>query len=613
MVSVELTDILIENLRGFYSAQLNIERPRTILVGPNNSGKTSLLRLLNWTINELDEDLLYQRRRISEVESQLLLPARDARHRARRLTLYLRVHDARSWTKFGCDSNGEVSLRINIRLTPTTVVYASLGSPHRNEPAETQSNALELLRRLRHNLYFLHIPSFRDARSDRFDSTLHDAMRSRIEQRALHSSAGRTPQEHQQVSKSLNSLREVVLSLTKPLWNDVSTRLPPGLARDAILDLACDQAALLQFLESRLRLRISTGSHDALAVPIDELGSGLQSLLDLAFQDTQYPTADAALIIAAEEPEAFLHPSAQRTVASRLLNQPESGKRIIVTTHSPIVVEEARFGEVVICREHRFYEPHGVSDSVRDAINSSLLSGYGSEMIFGSSVLLVEGEGDRQFFERIRRRLAVYDSTGTIDRCFVVPVGGKARFGPWLRLLTSYGDSNERPLRFIVAADADSATEVTESFKDAGLVMPQDLGVELGSMATAMTTGDLQAWRGSVDRANKISRESDISLHFLKLDLEEAMLNAASDNLLSMLARECLWEDGPTKEIAMQRLGAKGHGGNNGRKDVYLRGLIGQHIAADELTINAKQCLRRWITNASNGYRADQIMSAWKT
>lgn len=613
MMELELTDVLIENLRGFYSAEINIDRPKTLLVGPNNSGKTSLLRLLSWAINDLDEDLLFQRRTITESESKLLLPARDARHRARRLTLYIYVSDGRSHKKFSCDNDGYATLRINVRLTPSIVVYASLGNPHRNEPAITQENAIELLRRLRTCLFFLHIPSFRDARSKRFNSTLHTALRTRIEKKALHAAAGGAPHEYRQVAKNLKELQEVILELTQPLWDDVSSRLPPGLAKDAILDLVCDQTTLLRFLESKLKLRISTGQHDALAVPVDELGSGLQSLLDLAFQDTQPPSTDSTLFIAAEEPEAFLHPSAQRTVAAQLLNQSKPQKKIILTTHSPVVVEEAKFGDVVLCQDHRFYEPNAVSESVRDSINSSLLSGFGAEMIFGTSALLVEGEGDRQFFERLRRRISLVDSSGALDRCFVVPVGSKSRFGPWLQLLTAYGDAGDRPINFLVAPDSDAATEIKRCFRDADISITENLRIELDSMAASYGAGDLSGWRGAVDRANRISRRRGIPLHFLKLDLEEAMLNSASENLLKKLAKECRWDDSPNKETAMRRLGAKGYNGGNGRKDVYLRGMVGEHIMPEELTINVKQCLRRWFSKATSVYKVDQIMNRWKS
>src|SRR5690606_19419251 len=116
MSAITLSSITIENLRGYYNARLTLDRPRTMLVGPNNAGKTSILRLLNWVVNEIDEAIAFQRRPMSLAEQQLLLPARDARHKARRLILSVRMSDARSWSKFACTREGIADLRVNIRL-----------------------------------------------------------------------------------------------------------------------------------------------------------------------------------------------------------------------------------------------------------------------------------------------------------------------------------------------------------------------------------------------------------------------------------------------------------------------------------------------------------------
>src|SRR5690606_111141 len=114
MPKLSLIRVSVENLRGYYSTALRLDRPRTILVGPNNSGKTSVLRLISWVLNELSDDLIHQKRSLSPKEQRLLLPARDARHRARRLTFRAFVEDARSWSKFGCTREGLVDLRVNV-------------------------------------------------------------------------------------------------------------------------------------------------------------------------------------------------------------------------------------------------------------------------------------------------------------------------------------------------------------------------------------------------------------------------------------------------------------------------------------------------------------------
>lgn len=384
------------------------------------------------------------------------------------------------------------------------------------------------------------------------------------------------------------------------------------MAKEAVLDLICDQATFLEFLESRLRFRISTGDHDALAVPIEELGSGLQSVLDLAFQNTHSPSENTELIIAAEEPEAFLHPSAQRSIATQLLSREEAGRRIILTTHSPIVVDEARFGDVVLCRNHSFYEPALGEHIDQEDINTSLLSGFGAEMVFGTSILLVEGEGDRQFFERLRRRIAVFDASGVLDSCFVVPVGSKSRFCPWLQLLNSYGDAADRPIRFLVAADGDASADVRTGFRNARYTIKNEVLGGMGNITAAMNGGNVTAWRAAVDETNRLAFDNNSPLHFLKLDLEEAMLSRARTDLIGQISDKVLWDDQPDRDEVMRRLGAKGYGGENGRKDVYLRAFIGNLITPVELSKNVRLCLRRWFGNACSDGKAQAILNAFK-
>ena len=86
----------VENLRGYTSCGFSLDRPKTLLVGQNNSGKTSILRIVDWVLNEVSTQFLKSGDAPGQDLVNFLLPARRSRNRARRLTLYIQVPDGRS-------------------------------------------------------------------------------------------------------------------------------------------------------------------------------------------------------------------------------------------------------------------------------------------------------------------------------------------------------------------------------------------------------------------------------------------------------------------------------------------------------------------------------------
>ena len=176
------------------------------------------------------------------------------------------------------------------------------------------------------------------------------------------------------MKKALAKLEQIGKDLVQPLWTEMKATLPAGLAKQGELRVNVAADDFVPWMAEHVSLRLVTGAHDADSVAPVEVGSGLQSLLELATQQAAATQTGGDRVIAIEEPEAFLHPSAQRTLA-RLISQSLPGKRI-VSTHSALLVEESQFGDVVLVRDHRFYEPDqsDVDDDVRASINTALLA-----------------------------------------------------------------------------------------------------------------------------------------------------------------------------------------------------------------------------------------------
>jgi len=339
-----------------------------------------------------------------------------------------------------------------------------------------------------------------------------------------------------------------------------------------------------------------------------ELGSGLQSVLDLAIQKGSAKEQEAQVVLAVEEPEAFLHPSAQRTLSRLLMNDTSAAVKI-VTTHSPIIIEEANYGDVILVRNHEFFTPTNYDEQKRDEINSALMTGAGAELMFAGGVLFVEGEGDLQFLEMLRRRIARKDKSGRTDDLMAVPVGSKTRFGPWIRLVRSYGSGENRPIRWLVVADGDAAQEVRRAFNDATMAIPQEISTALAEVSeTEMDTFDQR-----IRALNEKCRKMRFPLRLLAGDLESAALRNASEIWVINIARKLGWDDingTGAKDELLRRLGSKAvsNPSDHGRKSPWMRGIIGRDLPWTELAEEVRNILIDWLCLVMGTEEAERLV-----
>ena len=152
----------IDNLRGFRNCSIVFPDGPIYLVGPNNSGKTSLLKIFDFVLNW---DLNSEFRKVSHEALQLLLPARATRNEARRITLWIRVLDGRRHTNLKCDKSGLTQLRLSLRVSPPSL-RANLGPAVRSETHSPP--AQQLIEEFQKSTGFVHISAGRSASSPVF-------------------------------------------------------------------------------------------------------------------------------------------------------------------------------------------------------------------------------------------------------------------------------------------------------------------------------------------------------------------------------------------------------------------------------------------------------------
>lgn len=144
-----------------------------------------------------------------------------------------------------------------------------------------------------------------------------------------------------------------------------------------------------------------------LELPAEELGLGVQSAIVVGIFEAFRTLGGGFGTILVEEPEMYLHPQAQRYFYRLLRDLAKSGEaQVIYSTHSPVFADPVEFESIRLARR----EPGGPTTvtSVVDATVVSYLSDRRdalkiltnfdttrSEALFAARVLLVEGAADQ--------------------------------------------------------------------------------------------------------------------------------------------------------------------------------------------------------------------------
>jgi energy-coupling factor transporter ATP-binding protein EcfA2 len=591
-----LAGLRVERLRGFGNIALSLEQPHLFLVGPNNAGKSSLLRMIDWAMNGADDALLRGDRRLCREELELLLPAADTHGRARRITLRLSLPDGRRHKRF-LATNGIAHVRLKVKADR---VSAHLGAPRRGEPDASDPRALELLRALREQHHFVYVPNARDAASSRFRDALVSQARLLLTEALTHTTNGRPGSLVTSTQTSITKLTSNAQSAVGALVGELTSQAH-GLFDEATVDVALTAEAVIGLLANQTQVRLTTGKHDANMVPAHEVGSGLQSLLFVGLMRSASAIAGTEVVLLLEEPETFLHPAAQRELAQALLDSADL--RFIASTHSAAMLDEASASDVVLLRDHRVFEPTALDPS-RGDIDSAFMSGQGAEAVFARSVLLVEGPGDLAVFEQIRRRVArLPEMSRVASRLAVVQVGGCERFAPWVRLLRGYVDQNgNEAIAGFTLADGDAGKRLRAGLRDAKVTVPESVSQAIDSSDRTHGAHDEEAHVAAIADLNAAATEAGLRAGLLPFDLEYSLLVGAASNDVAAYAERFRESADSGLELA-HRLGStfRENRRQNPPKADWMRGHIAERAPFEHLDPQIRHVLREWIRPALDG------------
>lgn len=377
---------------GFERLSVEVDPKLQLIAGPNNAGKSSLLRLLEtFFADPSGEDL------------QRLKPLHDYYVRGGpRMMSSIQVQFA-GLTDLEVESfsdavvrNGTFTIKISCTRGGKISYYASRRSPR----------ARELYEQVLESFSFVKIPSVRVSETGQGDSEqsllrLYETLEGVL----VRSGRSRKTQLQKDFEDAIAPVEELVHRVLGESVGAVASELPFR-ERDLGIRLPDSRYALRGMLQEAV-----ITSMDEIEVSIAERGTGFQSAMVLGilrYVASASNETTGKVVFVIEEPEAFLHPQTQRAMA-KILRDISNDAQLLVTTHSPVLVDSFSVRRIVRLP----LSPSGMSYSARrqqlTEAEEGRLTRYcdatNSELVFANAVILVEGHGDKLLIDYMLEKI----------------------------------------------------------------------------------------------------------------------------------------------------------------------------------------------------------------
>lgn len=402
---MKLRTFYVKSYRSITEATLDNIQNYGVFVGPNNAGKSNLLRAIYISLSiALEGDFQRARR-----NRQYSYAYRGENYNWERdIPVNLRENKGASTTfkltfEFSDEEKADFRQKFNINLTKSLQMKFQLFSnrteyniimPGRaKKPMEEKMQDIGLF--IRSKLDYEYIPCVRS-------SELTNEYFSRLLSKEFRQLDG-----NEEYQRCLQTIQELQLPIVQGLENKLSVSLKPFLPNIKGVSLQNTN-----YLDTGLRFYSSRGRSapinidDGDITPIDEKGDGIKSLAAIALiESISFENLEGrSLILCIEEPEAHLHPDAIHSLRTVLFELSErSGVQVIISTHSPLLIDRDKISNNVIVGDNHRIHPCSCVEDVRQVLGVRI-----SDNLAATKVVLVEGESDKRYFETLcKRRLSL--------------------------------------------------------------------------------------------------------------------------------------------------------------------------------------------------------------
>jgi putative ATP-dependent endonuclease of the OLD family len=429
---MRLLSVSAENYRTLQKIDIRFSRDYCTISGKNNAGKSSVIRLLS-TLFGNTEPIPWERSSYALEYKDDVTQWNTGESIRVSYSLELTKDDDPALISFiekmADVASPDPTVRLDLQYILPDSDELKVSATFANQPVE-QKAAKEINKKIRDsNLLFLYNSTLPvepvymfGARRRRF----YDFMMSHDEEKELEEAGKSVDRKLRRIAKQhTQGLNEMLGKLSDRFDVEFST---PG-----------------KFSTRHTALGINLRDKHV-ELPLNDWGSGTQnrtqilmSILQANRIKTTYSLDDKITpIVVVEEPECFLHPSAQSEFGRFLATlSSELGVQIIVTTHSPYMLNREDPGSnILLCRESK----KGTKSATRlvDTSGNGWMAPFAEHLGINSSefvnwrpffstheekALLVEGQLDQEYFETLQQRNFPIECLNKDIK--VTPYGGK--------------------------------------------------------------------------------------------------------------------------------------------------------------------------------------------
>lgn len=387
---MKLRSIQVENYRSIGKTQsLQLDAGLTVILGPNNEGKSNLLRALVLAMGCLRsmrlptppappskaEPHFRLIRGVYDWEADFPRKLQALRPDGETvLTLEFSLSDdERRAFKVECGSaiNGNLPLEIRVGSLGATFKVRKPGRGAKAYAKKSRQIALFISS----TFDFQYIPAIRPSQLSL------EVVGSLIERELSLLSADEA------YKSALQTIEDLQRPVFERLGNDVQAHLKQLLPSVKSVRIA---SSLVDRSQSRFRLPQFVVD-DGTATELEAKGDGIKSLVAISLmRASKAGGAIGDLVVAIEEPESHLHPGAVRQLAV-VLQELANEHQVIITTHSPLLVARNRMDANIIVSKSKATPASSIA-----AVRQSLGVQVDDNLTTAEVVLLVEGQTDVQ-------------------------------------------------------------------------------------------------------------------------------------------------------------------------------------------------------------------------